>query len=55
MAKVTNVNNGGTVGIQTGDKGKSKKDDRDDVVNVNNGGTVGIQCGNVTGSVIVVR
>lgn len=56
MAKVTNINEGGTVGVKAG---SDKQDNNEDtttteVTNVNNGGTVGIQAGTVSGSTVIV-
>lgn len=55
MAKVTNINNDGTVHVQAGnDKPDSQtNEDTTEVTNINNGGTVGIQAGTVSGSQVI--
>jgi hypothetical protein len=53
--KVTNINDGGKVGIQSGnDEARTGSDqDTTEVTNVNTGGTVGIQGVNVSGCTVI--
>ena len=51
MSDVTNINDGGTVGVQSADD----EDQNTTVTNINTGGTVGIQGGTVSGCTVVVQ
>jgi len=54
MAKVTNINYGGVVGIQADtDTEHDEDNDHTEVTNINNGGTVGIQARHVSGNVVI--
>lgn len=58
MARVTNHNEGGVVGIQSGDQddnGGETVEQGSTVVNHNEGGTVGIQAGTVSGNTVIVN
>jgi hypothetical protein len=54
MAKITNINDGGTVGIQCGDSDDDNTNDGVEITNINNGGFVGIQGANVSGCTVIV-
>lgn len=53
--RVTNINNGGTVGIQADGDAQTTKDTETDteVTNIADGGTVGIQGANVSGCTVI--